>query len=239
MADHFDWLTAQDYTHRGLHGLGRVENTLSAFQSAMDRGLGIECDVRLSADGLAMVFHDETLTRLADRPERVSRLSAKQLSKVLVGPRDTIPTLGQMLQCVDGAVPILIELKSPANSRVEPLCLAVRRELEGYRGHCAVMSFDPRVSRWFWRYSPDTCRGLVLSEENARTYSATIRRYRALRRAMPHFLAYDIRDLPSSFARKQRKRGIPLLSWTVRSPALRETARHEADGCIAEGEGLA
>src|SRR5690606_286273 len=126
-----------------------------------------------------------------------------------------------LLGLLRGRVPLLIEIKSRRERRVGPLCLAVRRDLEGYRGQAAVMSFDPRVGRWFGRHAPAVVRGLVISEEGARTLSGSWRRHCALWHARPDFLAYDVRDLPSRFAAAQRRRGLPLLTWTVRSAAQR------------------
>jgi hypothetical protein len=144
-----------------------------------------------------------------------------------------------MLGMVHGRVPLLIELKTRRDRRIAPLCLAVRRELEGYAGPVAVMGFDPRVCAWFRRHAPRLVRGLVVTEEGARTASGSLRRHMALWQARPDFLAYDVRDLPSPFAAAQRKRGLPLLTWTVRSAALRQRAAECADAAIVEGEGVA
>lgn len=233
-----------DYAHRGLHGAreqGNVpENSLAAFRAAIDRGLGIECDVQRSADGQAMVFHDWQLDRLTGETGAVARLSAQQLGQVpLTGGTDTIPTLRQVLALVAGRVPILIEIKSRREDRVAALCLPVRRVLEGYTGPHAVMSFDPRVSRWFYRHSPHTVRGLVVSEGEDRALPGMIRRRLALWHARPDFLAYDVRDLPSRFAAGQRARGLPVATWTVRTAEHRERAALHADADIAEGEGVA
>ena len=81
-------------------------------------------------------------------------------------------------------------------------------------------------------------RGLVVTEEGGRTLSGIFRRHLSLWQARPEFLAYDIRDLPSRFASAQRKRGLPLLTWTVRSQELAERARVHADAPIAEGAGV-
>ena len=238
-AEKVRWLTQQGYAHRGLHDDRVPENSPAAFAGAIARGLGIECDVQRSGDGQAVVFHDWELDRLTDASGAVSERSAAQLGAIrLKGSEDTIPLLAAVLQQVRGQVPILIEVKSRRDKRVFALCLAVRRALEGYAGHHAVMSFDPRVSRWFARYSPHTVRGLVVTEENARTLSGRVRRYLALWHARPDFLAYDIRDLPSSFPEAQRKRGLPVLTWTVRSPELATRAAQHADAPIAEGAGL-
>ncbi|MGD9471750.1 MAG: glycerophosphodiester phosphodiesterase family protein [Novosphingobium sp.] len=238
-ADRVGWLRQSTYAHRGLHGNGRVENSPSAFSAAIERGLGIECDVQRSGDGQAVVFHDWELDRLTGESDRVATRNTAQLQQVrLSGADDCIPTLRDLLALVAGKVPLLIEVKSRRDTRIAALCLAVRRDLEGYRGHHAVMSFDPRVSRWFALHSPETVRGLVVSEEGARTLGGHLRRHAALWHARPDFLAYDVRDLPSRFASAQRRRGLPVLTWTVRNTELRERAAQHADAPIAEGAGL-
>jgi glycerophosphoryl diester phosphodiesterase len=234
------WLSGQDYAHRGLHGGDTPENSLSAFSAAIARGLGIECDVQQTSDGQAVVFHDWELDRLTGESGPVAARGADDLAQLaLGGRRDRIPRLADLLGMVHGRAPLLIELKTKAERRIAPLCLAVRRELEGYAGPAAVMSFDPRVGAWFRQHAPRVVRGLVVSEEGARTLSGSFRRHRAMWHARPDFLAYDVRDLPSPFAAAQRRRGVPVLTWTVRTPALRKRAAEHADAAIAEGEGVA
>ena len=233
------WLGQATYAHRGLHGGGRVENSPSAFAAAIERGLGTECDVQRSRDGQAMVFHDWELDRLTGTSGAVKTRDATELGRIaLGGTGDTIPTLAQLLAMVEGKVPLLIEIKSKRDVRFAPLCFAVRRALEGYRGPVAVMSFDPRAVGWFARHAPHIVRGLVVTEEGRRTLSGRFRRHLSLWQARAEFLAYDVRDLPSPFASAQRKRGLPLLTWTVRSLELAERARVHADAAIAEGAGL-
>ena len=233
------WLREWSFAHRGLHGAGLPENSPGAFAAAIAKGMGIECDVQRSSDGQAMVFHDFELDRLTSESGPVARRSAEQLGQiVLSGSSDTIPTLRQLLDSVAGRVPLLIEIKSRREHRIAALCLAVRRVLEGYQGPHGVMSFDPRVSRWFARHSPLTVRGLVMTEENDKAVAGAVRRRLALWHARPDFLAYDIRDLPSRFAAAQRKRGLPVTSWTVRSAEHRERAAQYADAPIAEGAGI-
>ena len=233
------WLGAFAYAHRGLHDATRVENSPSAFRAAIAAGLGIECDVQASADGQAMVFHDWELDRLTAERGPLRARSAEALGRLaLAGGEDRIWTLGELLAEIAGAVPLLVEIKSRRQVPIAPLCLAVRAALTGYGGRAAVMSFDPRVVRWFRRSAPALVRGLVVTEEGQRGLRGRCRRHLALWHARAEFLAYDVRDLPSRFAAAQRARGLPLLTWTVRTPALRERARLHADAPIAEGAGL-
>lgn len=234
------WLRTFSYAHRGLHGDGLAENSRGAFAAAIAAGLGIECDVRRTIDERAVVFHDAALDRLTGQAGQIDQLGVGDVTRMtLTTGGETIPTLRDLLDQVAGTVPLLLELKTEQRRSVHRLCRAVRRDLEGYRGPVAVMSFDPRVGAWFASRVPNVVRGLVVSEENSRTFSGLIKRHMALWHARAQFLAYDIRDLPSGFAQGQRKRGLPLLTWTVSSPALRERAADYADAPIAEGQGLA
>ena len=233
------WLRGACFAHRGLHGPGVPENSLSAAAAAIARGLGIECDVQRSSDGQAMVFHDWDLDRLTAEHGPLANRSAAQLGAIaLAGGADTIPTLRHLLDVVAGQVPLLIEVKSRRDRRIAALCLAVRRVLEGYRGPHAVMSFDPRVARWFAANSPETVRGLVVSEEGDKALSGRLRRHLALWHARPDFLAYDLRDLPGAFPKAQRRRGIPLATWTVRTAEQLARARDHADAPTVEGAGV-
>jgi glycerophosphoryl diester phosphodiesterase len=234
-----DWIRGARFAHRGLHGVNAPENSPTAFALAIERGLGIECDVQRSSEDLPVVFHDWELDRLTAETGPVRARPLEELRRIrLGGSTGTIATLPDLLGEVGGRVPLLIEVKSKRELRVATLCRAIRGALEGYRGPVGVMSFDPRVSRWFARCAPHIARGLVVTEENARTLSGRIRRHLALWHAAPDFLAYDVRDLPSSFAAAQRRRGLPVATWTVRTPDLLARARAHADAPIAEGAGI-
>ena len=213
---------------------------MAAFAAAMARGLAIECDVQLTADDAAVVFHDFSLERLTAARGAVIDHTAAELAAVpLTGGDDGIPSLTAMLERVAGRVPLLIEVKSRRHWPVARLCAAVARDLAGYRGLHAVMSFDPRVAAWFRAHAPGHATGLIYSEFEQRGWLAALRRHWALSLARPDFVACDVRGLPGRFTAARRRRGLPVATWTVRTPALRQTARAHADALIAEGEGVA
>lgn len=211
-----------------------MENSRAAFEAAIDAGFGIELDVQASRDGEAMVFHDYELERLTGEQGRVAGRGLAELQRIrLNGSDETIPTLRKVLELIAGRAPLLVEMKSPG-PRVGLLCHAVARALEGYSGHAAVMSFNPEVGGWFTRRAPDVLRGLVVTESGRRGRRGVLERRLALWRARPDFLAYDIRDLPSRFAAGARERGLPVLTWTVRSAREEEIASVYADQIIHE-----
>ncbi|HEX8240667.1 MAG TPA: glycerophosphodiester phosphodiesterase family protein [Allosphingosinicella sp.] len=200
----------------------------------MAQGHGVELDVQLSRDGEAMVFHDYELDRLTAAQGPVAERSAAELQAVrLVGSGEPIPLLSQILESIAARAPLLIEVKSPGRA-VGRLCAAVARSLENYHGPVGVMSFNPEVGAWFARHAPQWPRGLVVTEKGKRGLRDRIERGLALWRARADFLAYDIRDLPSPFAGAARRRGLPVYTWTVRSPADRARAAAHADQIIFE-----
>jgi glycerophosphoryl diester phosphodiesterase len=228
------FLTAQPFAHRGLYGGGVVENSRAAFRAAVAIGHGIELDVQGARDGEAVVFHDATLERLTSATGRVAALTVGELEAIaLRGINETLVQLPVMLGEIGGRVPVLIEVKALGH-HVVPLCLSVRRALEGYRGPAAVMSFNPHVPAWFRQHAPRIVRGLVISEEGKAGLKGHLARWMDMRRAGPDFLAYDVRDLPSSFAARARARGIPVLTWTVRDAAAERAAFAYADEAIYE-----
>lgn len=222
------------YAHRGLHGPGRIENSRAAFEAAISAGHGIELDVQASSDAEAFVLHDYDLARLTGAQGKVAERSAAELGAIaLLGSGQKLETLADTLRLIGSRVPVLIEVKAP-DRHVGRLCASVRRSLEGYRGPAAIMSFNPEIGRWFARHAPRIVRGLVVTEQDKKGAKGRIERHLALWGAKPDFLAYDIRDLPSRFAAAQRRRGIPTLTWTVRSDADRARAAAHADQIIYE-----
>lgn len=147
------------YAHRGLHNAHLPENSLAAFEAACRAGYGIELDVQLSRDGVAMVFHDATLARVCGVEGRVCDYTAAELARMpLLGKREhTIPTLAQVLRTVDGRVPLLVEIKGYV--KVKPVCEAAVALLDGYGGAYMIESFTPYVVHWFKKHRPAVVRG--------------------------------------------------------------------------------
>lgn len=233
------WLGDWTYAHRGLHGPGRMENSPTAFRAALDAGLGIECDIQRSRDGIAMVYHDWDFSRLYDRSEACDTLDAADWRTLRSASGEEGPVaLTDLLDLVAGRVPLLIEIKSRRGYAVERSCEQVVEALAGYAGRHAVMSFDPRVARWLRGYAPHILRGLVMREDEHGHTRQAWQRHLALWIAKPDFVAYHVKALPSPFVASLRGHGTPVLTWTVDSPASLAVASAHADAPIAEGTGL-
>ena len=204
---------------------------MAAFRAAIDARAGIECDVRLSADGQVMVFHDHDLRRLCASALAVESTSAAMLTaQKLFDSGEQIPRLGDLLEMVAGRVPLLVEVKCRGGNSAR-IAAAVADVLHGYSGPFGVMSFDPAIGKWLARHMPGFRRGLVISQR-----ASLFDRWRSIRAASPHFLAIDCDAVARPWVEKQRRLRW-IYSWTIRNAARRETAEIHADALIWEGDG--
>ena len=204
---------------------------MAAFIAAIDAGAGIECDVRLAADGQVVVFHDHDLRRLCASALAVEATRSEILARQKLFDSDqSIPLLRDLLDLVGGKSPLLIEVKCRGGNAAR-IAAAVAHLLDHYRGPVGVMSFEPGVGRWFARHAPQCRRGLVISAK-ANGYD----RWRGLRLAAPHFVAVDRAALGKAWSAKARELRW-LYAWTIRTPEQRSTAQVHADALIWEADG--
>jgi glycerophosphoryl diester phosphodiesterase len=192
-----DWLTARPVAHRGLHDAGAIENTPSAFAAAIAAGYAIELDLQITADGEAVVHHDDALGRLTDGSGRLAAMTAAALKQVAFkATADRIITFGELLDFVAGRATLLIELKSHADGD-RRLALRAAQVLATYRGPAALMSFDPLQIATVRDAAPSLTRGLIAERLRGRagaSFGARWRRSLAylsqLAHSRPQFIAY-------------------------------------------------
>jgi glycerophosphoryl diester phosphodiesterase len=234
--------------HRGYHDkrLGRVENSPSAFAAAVEAGYAIEMDLQLSRDGAAIVFHDDLLDRLTGQHGPVRERVAAELAQIgLTGGSDTIPTLAEVLEQVDGKVPLLIELKDQHGEMGDTdgtLEVATTQALAGYAGPVALMSFNPHMVRRLADLAPNLPLGLVSSAwrkvdepqvpVNTRARLAGIPDFETVGAS---FLSHDVKNLDNPRVEQLKAQGVPILCWTVRSESQEKDARMVADNITFEG----
>ncbi len=235
--------------HRALHDRaeGRIENSLSAIRAAIAAGYGIEIDVQLSADGQAMVFHDETLDRLTAEQGRVTARSAAELGRIALtdGRGDTIPTLSEVLDEIAGQVPLLIEIKDQTETLTPTdgvLEAATVKALQGYRGDVALMSFNPHCIAHLARLAPDLPRGLTTCSYEADDWDGVSRDICDSLRDIPDydrvaatFLSHEAKDLHRPRVAELKAQGADILCWTIRSLEAEALAREVAVNVTFEG----
>ncbi len=222
------------YAHRGLHDNGgeAPENSLAAFQKAVDRGYGIELDVQLTKDRVAVVFHDFTLNRMCGTEGKVCDYTYEELQQFkLLKSSETIPKFADVLKLVGGKVPLIVELK--IEGRDLSVCPIADRLLQDYPGLYCIESFNPLGIYWYKQNRPQVVRGQL--SDGFMSYSD--RRnpaYFAMENLMlnfltkPDFVAYNQhheKNLSRRLCRKLYRN--TAVAYTIKSEAeLAEAKKH-------------
>ncbi len=221
-------LIERPIAHRGLHACGDpdgpVENSIAAATAAIAGGYGIECDIQLAADGEAMVFHDDRLERLTAGSGAVADHASTVLSTMaLRGGAERIPTLGAFLAAIAGRAPLVIEIKSAPRGaqRLVERALAL---VHAYSGPVCLESFDEAiVAACIARGAPCPV-GRVGPSEGGDADPAVATRC--------DFISWSVDRLDEATARYP---GVPLTTWTVRTPAQHAAAARHGAQIVFEG----
>ena len=236
-----DALFAPAFAHRGLwRETGPAENSLPAIVEACADGYGVEFDVRLTADGEVVVFHDPTFERMCSVKGWVEETTLEETRRLrLKGGPETIPTLQEVLHAINGRCMLLIELKSTAGEegRLEE---RVAELLDHYHGPFAVIGFNAQSHAWFAKHRPRFPRGLDgerLSDEalSQTTLDLAYLFDGQVMLAEPDFLLLDLASAAGTIGRRYRARGLPVLGWTARSPEEMAAHGEVCDNFIFEG----
>lgn len=226
------------YAHRGLHGNGLPENSMTAFRAALDAGYGVELDVHLLADGNLAVIHDSLLNRTTGQAGRIEDLRTEDLKNYpLEGTEETIPLFSQVLDLFAGKIPMIIELKAEGGNYAQ-LAQTTCNMLEGYEGLYCIESFDPRCIQWLRKHRPDIIRGqLAMDFFQGKNDLPDWQKFALTHLLMnfltqPDFVAYCFshRAHSPSVALCRRLWGAQGVAWTIRSPE--EFQRAKAEGWI-------
>ena len=148
------------YAHRGLHDnhSDAPENSMKAFQKAVDAGYGIEMDIQLTKDKIPVVFHDETLNRMCGVEGKVWEFTYEELQKLtLAESEERIPKFEDVLALVGGKVPLIVEYKLDVPST--EVCEIADPMLQAYNGIYCIESFHPFAVKWYREHRPEVIRG--------------------------------------------------------------------------------
>lgn len=228
------------FAHCGLHGNGICENTLAAFELACRKGFGIELDIQLTKNGEVVVFHDNNLMRMLGDSRRLDNVDSEELISIELPDGQHIPVFSEVLQCINGRVPILVELKN--GNRNDELCKKAMALIQNYEGTCFIQSFNPMILRWFRRNAPQIVRGQLVG--NVDSYIPEIALVPAfmLSRlvlnflARPDFIAYDVSAQRFHSPKVQRVLfRTAMAAWTVRDSQTYEMVKDRGEVPIFEG----
>lgn len=216
------WLNDIKIAHRGLHNIekGIPENTILAFEKAIERNVAIELDVHILKDNTIIVFHDDTLERACNIQKNIRDLTYKDIKKLkLFNTEYKIPTLIDTLDYIDLRVPIILEVKTDVKAKV--ICPVLIKILDKYKGKIAIKSFDPNVCIWFKKNAQNYVRGLLITDFKNE------KKHKLLKKILlsslilmpickPDFLSVNKRMLKCRKIKKIRNKKV-VLGWTFRS----------------------
>ena len=149
--------------HRGVFDNKTIpENSLKAFQKALDLAINIEFDVQLTKDSVLVVFHDESLERMCHDERLVQECTYEELEKLtLLDTKEKIPTLKEVLDLVDDQVLLDIEIKN--TKRLEDTCDFLVEALKPYHNY-VIKSFSPKVVRYLKKKYPTIEVGYLIDQ---------------------------------------------------------------------------
>ncbi|MBQ7466863.1 MAG: glycerophosphodiester phosphodiesterase [Clostridia bacterium] len=231
------WICNLPIAHRGLHDDEVPENSVKAFEKAIEKNYAIELDVRALADGTLVVFHDDTLGRLTGKDGYINNFTYDDVKDLtLLKSNEHIPTFKDVLKLIDGKVPILVEIKNAGKVSFEK---DVWKFLSKYKGEYAVQSFNPYSLEWFKINAPHVKRGQLASFFKGNKDISFTKRY-VLKRMLlnkkvsePHFISYQAENLPNKYVKKYSD--LPLLAWVVKNQESYDKLKKCCDNIIFEG----
>ena len=227
------WLLTKPIAHRGLWGDKIVENSLSAYQNAVDNGYPIEIDLYSSSDGVLFSFHDQTLSRMTGENGFIFEKTSNELCSLkLNGCSETIPTFDNILEIVDGKVPLLIELKDQPNKAYVD---KVVERLKSYKGEFAIQSFNPLYIKRVKQLAPEFIRGILGTKTHSQDLPF-IKRKIVKNMSLnflikPDFIIYSFEDLP---LKKRKTKNLPVITWTVTSQEIADKVKPFVKNIIFE-----
>jgi len=192
------------FAHRGLYSSGVPENSLAAFENAVLSGLGIELDVRLTKDGIPVVFHDRTLKRMCGDPRKVSQLTLNEIQSLRLGGTDQkIPSLTEALELIDGRTPLLIETKLPKRyiwfHTLERKIIPI---IKSYAGEVLIQSFNSHSVRFLKRSLPEIQCGILSGSLYSEPKGFD-------------FISYKLSGLTAERSAELRKKYPMLFAWSL------------------------
>ena len=237
--DKISWIKETPIAHRGLHTKDIPENSLSAFENALKNNYAIELDVQFTKDKEVVVFHDENLKRITNDTRNIEDVNYDELKNLRLGnTNEIIPTLEEVLELVDSKVAILIEIKD-SKDYIE-LSEKTYEILKGYEGNYAIQSFNPFILEWYKNNASEVVRGQLSGTFTEGSESLNSFEKFALKnmllnfKSKPNYIGYDLEGIPKSKLESLRKKGVPIIVWTVKNKEDMEKAYKYSDNITFE-----
>lgn len=239
----FQWLFEKPIAHRGLHDDKFPENSMPAFEKAIENNFNIEIDVHLTSDKKLVVFHDDNLKRVCGVDKLIKKCTLEELKTYrLNGTEYTIPTFDEFLDMVNGRTGILCEIKG-INPLDNSIVKATIKRLETYGGDIALQSFNFGAVKYARKHCSLPVGGLYTwcspDLKNPRWHMMDwMGKLILVKPTKAQFIAYDVRalakELPENKWLNKWVDKLPVLTWTINNQERVEIAHKYANNIIFE-----
>ncbi len=208
------FLINKPIAHRGIWDDKTAENSFSAFNNAILNNVPIEIDLFLTVDNKIVVFHDDSLFRLTGENNNVYDKTLLELNQLkLLNTEEKIMTFTELLDLINGKIPILIEIKNQPNGK--KLIKILIEILKKYKGEFAIQSFNPFYIKRAKKLAPHYIYG-ILSDKNYRSknkISQFIVNNMPLNFLIkPDFISVNYDNLPLKRSKTKNK---VVIAWTI------------------------
>lgn len=217
------WLRNNLIAHRGFHSKDKSvpENSLLAYKKAIDKGYSIELDINILKDGTIVAFHDPSLKRLCGINKLLSTVTFNEIKHLkLLNTNEKIPKLSDVLDLVNGNMPLLIEIKPFGDYFL--MCQSLMTLMKDYQGVWAVFSFHPRIVQWFKKNHPHIIRGQIseffTKDEKMNPLNKYFMKTMIYNKfSSPDFISYGIYDMPNKHLDKLKKKGLTIIGYAAKT----------------------
>ncbi len=239
----FQWLFDRPIAHRGLWDAQTPENSLPAYQKAIDANYNIEIDVHLTKDGHLVVFHDTNLKRVCGVDMVIAKHTLEEIKQYgLSGTEHKIPTIEEFLALVDGKTGILLEIKG-INPFNKSIVKATIKALENYNGPIALQSFNFGAVGYARRHCNlpvgELCTWASFDGKKPRFFLTNFMgKIWVCKFTKPDFVSYDVKAASAKLSEnkyiKKWANKLPIIFWTVINEETMEDAKAQANNIIFE-----
>lgn len=239
----FQWLFDRPIAHRGLHDDSFPENSLPAYAKAAELGYNIETDTHLTKDGQVVVHHDASLKRMCGVDKLIKDCTLQEIKQMRLGNTEyTVPTLKEMLDCVDGRTGILCEIKgiNPFDNRIAKATIEVVKD---YKGPLALQSFNFGAVKYAKKHCDlpvgELCTWASMDDKKYRWAPVNFMgKMWVCKFTHPDFISYNVKACdrslkPNKYITKWAKK-LPILFWTIDTEERLEDAQKYANNIIFE-----
>lgn len=211
-----NFLNSNLIAHRGMHNNKDIpENSIKAFKKAIKNNYIIELDIHLLKDNTIVVFHDDNIKRMTGINKNIKDYTYEELKKInLLDTKEKIPTFKEVLELIDGKVPVIVEFKYDRKAGI--LEQEAVKLLDNYKGLFCVKSFNPMSVRWFKKHRKNYIRGLLVDNKwgNKKEIISSSMILKFI--CKPDFLSCKYSIIDKRRVKKLSKK-IPVLGWTIKN----------------------